>query len=821
MTTTSAVRAARLALARALTEAPGGGARELDEAERQLRAALQDAELSPEDPVATDGPAGWEVLSALADLARSRDRRSQAFGWLVRAVTSAPVGTEGALAEKALQLLEEDSSSAVAEDLPAPVADALWEAARDQRRDDVVVRLAARLALARGQVGVAGDMTRQRVSVGSPGDDEDLRAAEVASEVVDLLADGDDDQAELRLAGVRSEQAYPALTLAEALLHYARGRPDEALSRSANDTATGDLAAVPVLALLRLAANGSDARDDLLADAKSAAARMARGDPAGAAPVLLRSQVLLEGGREIELGRELLGTALKRLGGPPDDIPWWRIQERSRHDPYYDYFRIEVAAALDRRQEVVDRTARYDPSQTTYAQDARVSEIAADFADSPSEAAQHLRAAATAHRLADDRFSSVRCLREAVHLADDPAAVMDLVEALWSLSFVAQADVDSESLVAEGLDVMAAYEGHHAEEDLATACLMWGLLLSRRDAVTPDPGPPAMCWRPIPHLLLATLLDPQASYSWGHLAWACVEADLRWPAAWAASQAVQLLAEDDWLREALVVSQVNWSGELDDDLRKWLATGPKKAAEPGWVAVVEGLELLFAERPKEAAALVPSMDLDAAWAREIRVNAIVLGDSLEASKRELRTLADDVRKSGPPLDAAWLQLLLDPRAALDVVETATQESEASAAQLQELRALIDLVTSDGEIGGDRVQRALSRTARPYRILDDVHLRFPMLLAAHPNLAGLRATLSRLRQVALDLLASMDFSPRLDAEIDAGDIWCADANLATVVQQLLAVADHAQPEPALADAPELPGERTLHEAWACLVRTRTV
>jgi hypothetical protein len=808
------VRTARVRLARALI-GPDASSGEVDEAEMQLKLALAGAPLRPEpDSDGSVEPARWEVLEELASIAGVRGHRQREVDRLIEAVLAAPSEPASALADRVLLLLGDATAGGLVEGLPPAVSAQLWEAAHDLGRPDAVVRLAARVALARGHVSAASEVSRQRGSVASPG--TDLHAVTVVAAVLASLAEGDVDAAETQLSEVRDFVQEPSVVLAEALLHYARGDLQTALDLVDSRSAAGDLSTVAVISLLREGAAMSDPSDAFTA-ARNAATRAVRHDPSSGEPALLRAQVLLEAGVELDLGRELLGTALSRLESAQalDALPWWRVQERARTDDRYTYFRVEVAAARNQPEELLRLAGSYGAHGTTYLQDARLKELWAGRVDDQAEAARLLSSAAADYRQGSELSGAVRCLRVLVKREPGSRSALELTDALWASSFGTEAATGLE-YVNEGLQLLGALEGQHPQDSLARACLLWGLLLVRLDtlAVNEEHIRADERWRPLPHLLLAALLDPEAPYSWAHLAWACTDADLRWPAAWASRSALALMPEDSWLLETGVAAEINWGGAITDEaLLQWLRSVPEDIEPPGWVAAVQGYDLLLRGQAGAAAELVPAMDLDAWWAREIRVHSLALGQSLSDHLGDVRAMVDEADDRGSLLDAAWYALLFDVDRARELAERAAADGArppGTAVQLAE----IELVTSGAGSGLERLDAALRQTRRPWRLSEERSVRLPLLALTQDE--PMQAVLGAMVERASTLLEGLDPVPALTAELDANETWCNDSDLAELVRRVLERATFPDQEAGdLPAVPSLPGAATVAAAWKAL------
>lgn len=798
------VRAARLALARALAR-PGAGEDDLEEAERLL--LLIPVPTAPEDP----RTARWEILGCLAEIARLRGQSQREFESLARAVTVAPPAQVPAMADRLMTMLAGEGGERLVEGVPATVAAALWEAAHDPQRPDAVVQLVAKLALARGHVVAASEVSQQRSSVVSAS--PELQVANEAASALQRLRAGDLDAAESVLHRVRHLRDEPSVAMAEALLLYARGDVSAARDRAESSPGAGDLTAVAVIAMLHEAVTAGDAQA-LYKTARSAATRAARLAPSSADPGLLRAQVLLESGTELDLGRELLRKALrkiKHLG----DLPWWQVQDRVRDDDHFHYFMAEVAAARGDGDEVNRRAAAFAAQRTSFAQDARLRELWAGAAASPAEQAERLRAAATDFRRADDQPNEERCLRLAYERQPTSTYGLDLVETLWTLSFADPQD-QARSRVDEAKEVLLRLEGEHPTSSLGRACLLWGLLLTRADdlPIGERRERAERRWLPLPHLLVSALLAPEASYRWAHLSLALGEARLTWPATWASRRASELRPDDPWLQETRVVAEANWSGTVDTDQRVWLRARSSEPSDAGWASSLLALDLLAAGRAADAADLAPQMTFPAPWSHEIRVAALALGSSVEAALKEVYPLVDELAQHGDLLAAAWWALLVDPDWCRQLVD-AEREGGSSPFLARLVPAVFELVTQQGDEALDRLVRSLAQTARPSHLRDWALVRLPILVATLAPGSPLRATVTTLAAQAERLLHALPERPPLTVELDSDDARCHDPSLLALVRVLLDRADDVDRQQPPALPGHLPGAATLAAAWRAL------
>jgi hypothetical protein len=428
-----------------------------------------------------------------------------------------------------------------------------------------------------------------------------------------------------------------------------------------------------------------------------------------------------------------------------------------------------------------------------------------------------LRDAANDHRQASDLSSAVRCLRGAYEKQQDSTNGLELADALWALSFSVDEDADQVACVNEGLNLMGSLEGKHPEASLARTILLWGLLLARADTLTSATLRPDQRWRALPHLLLASMLEPDAPYSWAHLAWAFGDAELRWPALRAGRMAFTLLPDDDWVMETLLVSEVNWSARLTDELRSWMQHVSPEVVDPSWIAAISALDLLVRGRPPEAVELVPRIKSDAWWCQEVRTAALILGRSLAAASDDVKSLVDEAENRGQLLDAAWWALLADRDRSGSLAEKAAVDGTASFDQ-QAIQATIELIMSDGRSGLDRLLATIDRTCRPFGLRYNLALRLPLLVAAYRDHDLLQKKFRSLAVRSEERLHNFDPAPSLTAELEAEDSWCEDFRLAELVRWLLQRMDE---RPMSGDGPPqvpwLPGASSLAEGWNALKR----
>ena len=174
-----------------------------------------------------------------------------------------------------------------------------------------IVSLAAQLFILRGDPQPVASL------LADTRDDPSLTSARAVARSLELVDEGDFGAAINVLEESNASRREPAVASARALALYGAGRLDEALRSAASAPLTFETAAAQALFWLTRAANlpQSEEKDVAIAEAGSAASAAARTDPALGDGFLLRAQVDLEGSLDVEGGRRLLDTAVRKLGG--------------------------------------------------------------------------------------------------------------------------------------------------------------------------------------------------------------------------------------------------------------------------------------------------------------------------------------------------------------------------------------------------------------------------------------------------------------------------------------------------------------------------
>ena len=339
----------------------------LDEAEYQLRAALQEQ---------GDDPPDWRVHLYLGTVVDRAGRPpKEAFAEVISAVIGAPVSEAEAPAALALSMLNDPSARRWARKLDPDHVRTLLTCAQADEAPASMVSLAAQLSILRGDAAAVGSLLAASPSGEHATDPVIVRASTVAR-ALELVDQGDFDAALSLLAESDIPATEAGVPSTRAFALYGAGRLDEALETATAASATFDTAVVEALVWLRRAASDDDfARSDAIAEAARAASEAARIDPGLGDGLLLRAQVELEGGVDIDGGRRLLESALRKLEREPERSRLWRVQARVRDDDVFRYTTLEVAAACERHDELLGVGPEDLPfATTTRRQDASLAE---------------------------------------------------------------------------------------------------------------------------------------------------------------------------------------------------------------------------------------------------------------------------------------------------------------------------------------------------------------------------------------------------------------------------------------------------------------
>jgi tetratricopeptide (TPR) repeat protein len=772
-----ALRAARFRLAQVLAD----DAEARDEAREQFRLALG---------AAGDDPPDWRIHGDLGRLEQAADDQATALRHWLRAVGTAPDADVGEPAEHALALLDGVQGDAVDEVLADVDFGALRRRAGAADAPAPLVRLVTAALLRRGDAVGAFELFSGKPERGLPPDDNlstERRLAYVAS-----LVDADRWDDALAAMGPPNDAAGAAEAGLRGLLLYGADKPGEAweaLKRGERHRSF-DQAVLRCLILLRRAAEAplGEQRRELAIDALAAASDATQLGPTRPDTSLLRAEVMLEGGLDLNEGRRLLRRALWRLGDDLGSLSWWRAQERVRHDEVYAYFRIELAAAADRDDEVLARAAAATRVTTEFLQDGALSELEAGARQRRGDAADAILAYRTASNgflAAGARVRAVDALEQALELEGPGPAALDLVEQLVEVAMAGgQEGLDVESAVTRALGHLTAVDGVLTGPDAVRACFLTGVTLARR-AAERDARPPA-AWRPLPHLLVAALAEEGFEFRPANLAWALMQAHLWYAARYFGEQAFAATEPPNpWITETAIVTGCNWTGEVDDTTRSRLAAAE---LDKDWTESILGLGHLLAEDRARLCDEVDRMVRGDFWARLAQAHATARCGDPKAAIARFTAIVKDASAAG---DA---EAVLDAALMLGDLGTAREQLAAGigAAAISRCTAglwagLVDVL--DGVDGAAADFSVVARRAdRPLDLRSFGVVQIPSLLEIAPLRPGVAEVLERLRSDCLDALDRIPLDPPLDVELTHGWAGCADRDLQETVHRLLAAAE---------------------------------
>ncbi|MDD7937550.1 hypothetical protein PHK61_03845 [Actinomycetospora lutea] len=719
------VKEARVGLARCLA----AESRPTEAAEELRRALVEDGAV----------PAEWELLAELAALAAVDGRGLAArLSGLVDAMRHAPVAARDSLARTALAALDEDDASAEAIEGIEDIEDIKdIEDIEDIALDDLVstsdgsgtdiAHLAARLAVLRGDIDSAQRLLR---AVPALRQHPDLRGVAVTVQARDLVEslrpelarevlDGDVDHAGEPVDTVlRALSLYVETIDHRVVLDYIEGVPPRP-----------ELTVISVLALLRSAAAEPPGRGRraLVDRARRELTPVGREDRFRPEALLLRAQVLLEGTIDLEEGRRVLARALRHLGWNPNQLLWWRVQDRLRDDDVFDYFRVELAAANGVVWDAVDAATRTNGASLDQLQRAALYERWGDALESLGETADAARrhgAAIEAFTAAGRPDLALGSAREAARLDPAPAGSLALVELLWAASERSDG-AQAASLLREAMEELDRLDPHLIADDAPRACLLRGLVLARRDEEL------GRCtnWSALPYLLLAVLARPDEPRWAGHLAAALDRSGLHRAASAFGAAGRRDIETDPWMLETGLVTALDWRGSLDDEMHQLLvrlrSAGMFDAPDSRhWPETVVGIASVLSGDHETLARNVHEMVLDTPLARFHRACAILLTQGIGRARPHLEEVRRESRATGAHDLAAASGLVLDPDSVARDLDAGTRSGSVGPAVAAELRALA-VLASEGD-SHDRAQElceGVSDRCRPYglRELRNLHL----------------------------------------------------------------------------------------------------
>ncbi|MCA2218037.1 hypothetical protein [Jidongwangia harbinensis] len=769
MTGPPTVRTSRYELAKALMV---GGAND-EEADRQLTLALGEA---------GDQPPEWLLHLELGRLRRHHDPVGAVRNFLDATRTASQTDVEPA-AEEALAALVGVEDGSLRHILSDDDLAALRARARADDAPAALVRLVASLLMLRGDAAQGLDLLVANPTNALPSTDLQ-RMVDAAAYIRGLIADDQWQEAAELIAGDQWIATEPGLAADRALIYYALGREDRAAGELPDQATRFPEAVVRLLlALQRAALLAGAERREAFTDALDLAVAATQIASAGAEASLLRAQVLLEGALDLDEGRRLLRSALRRLRDDLDGIAWWRAQQKVRRDELYAYFRIEVAAALGDDKDVLARAATAGSTVTDYLQDGAIAELEGEIlekrGDIDGAADAHCRAA-RAFQSANDRTRAVDHLRTSLSQRPDQAAVCDLAELLWESSFPADVGGDADAAAIEEALTQLATVSEPATDELAVRlCFLTGLAVTRQAELTRNAG---RRWSGLPHLLVAALTGAEPAYRAAHAAWALQSVSLH-RAAW-------LFAEravgggpvtDAWLAETAIVMRFDWAGQLDArsrDMLELIQVGAWRDSLLAYDSLLRG----------DLEALQPMLDRDdltEPWMRQVRAYGVARCRGYAEAVPLFGEILKDCLATHNAITAGDCAVLLDN------IDTAREQTalavaagdlDRCAAALR--RALLKVLEGDLDAAAE-VSSRLEREFRPYLKRSYAHADLPTLIAEHaaatPELSDVLRRLRTTAEVAGD---DLEFDRPPTAELDAGCVGAPEPELDRVVGTLL-------------------------------------
>lgn len=785
MTSPPSVRSARVELARALADIPGGSSEAVD----QLRQAL----VAP-----ADRPADWEIHDQLGGLFVGSGDAAAALTEFVEAVLAAPRTAAAGPADRACALLDGASGTDAVNGLRPDVSVRLNEQL-DRVGSFATARLAARIAMIQGDPAAAGSIVNALTDA-DRARDQVLHRASISARAQVLIEESRADEAFLLLQEISGQADDPAVAALTAGCMYAMGRLDEALEVATGATSVELLTLVTLIWLRRAGESGiGGERAEYIDNALTAATAVAREDRRQAESLLLRAQVLLEGAVDLDEGRRLLTRALQRLE-PHEALSWWRLQERYRQDDVHRYFRLEIAVARESDPDVIALAESMTFLTTEYLQDGATRQYLAEAVLRRGEkgrAAELFQAAASDFDEAGDLPQAAVCLLRALTTSDGPEPVqqvLDTVERLWTSSFT-----DAEAAPALLGAATHLLERIDARVEVATAprtCLLYGLVCTRRMALAGG-DTDSQVWGPLPHLLLAAEAEPDASYSAAHLAGALNAAGLSLPALHYAETAFALEPDDVWLQEVVVSMRLNWFGRLDAgtiDLLTRMEWPPDndEQATSSWRDTILGYASLLGGDLNRMRDSVGRMSHDSQWGRWVRATATLRISGLDAARSMFEQVIVESRQEGRFATVPWAMMIIDPTSLRGEIDTSRNDRVIGPAEQRTLRALAELIETSGESGASELYEIMDRMVKPFELLDLAEANLLGLAEVHSRSAGFVATLRRLAATARATADQLVDPPTLAAEIESGWAWCADPDLEAAVALLLATLPRPEP-----------------------------
>jgi tetratricopeptide (TPR) repeat protein len=769
------MRAARLNLALALMNDP---TRRKD-AETELRLALAEPGEEPPD---------WRLHLYLGTLASDN---AAALSEYLAAVAAAPAADVGEPTSTALTVLGGNDGPSLASGLDAQDVRKLVEVAQRGNCPSETVKLAVQVLSLRGEI----DQTLPLLSATADSQiqgDPALRTAYTVNRALELVEHGDDQGALGLLAEQDLPSDEPSAATARALAFLGLGRFDEGLRMLADTAPTFDTAAVKALFWLRRAGESiEDERKAAITEADRAASEAARLDPSRGDGLLLRAQVTLEGTTNVESGRRLLGKAVHRLEGKPEQALFWRVQQRVRKDDLFRYMAFEVAAACGRGDELLAlQPAELPLKTTTWLQDALLAElvaVACRDAKLLDDAVEFFEAAVEYYDNAGEPDRTLKAQEALASIRPTVARSLRLAEQWWTASFRAdnKGRRGVSTAVERGVSVLDELDARAPDQESADriqGAYIRGLLLCRKQAgVSPTWRD---CWAPLPWLLIAAFHNPDHSYRATHLAVALDNVGLQRSALYFAERALSVDADDPWVQQWVIITRFNWFGTLDSDTSQLL----DRIDESEWGEAIRAYDAILHDDLVGMRKLAGRITFDALWAHELRANVVTRLEDVRAAEPLWRSLLDESQREEPAEHVTAITAALalhDAEASRQHIDAGIKSGNLSARLGRFFLGVVGLVT--GETGS--LERAVEYVRTAESAMDlrtQAYMLYPILSAtwedspqAMEQLAQLRKeTLARLGEILAEPL------PPLTIELDNGKVSSLDPALDQLTKRFL-------------------------------------
>ena len=280
--------------------------------------------------------------------------------------------------------------------------------------------------------------------------------------------------ADARDATLDAGPADSEAAVVRALALFCLGQADDALSLLDTVSVSRDAALAQAIIRLHKASLGGSHIDPVAVNAANEAAiTAARLDPSNPDVFLILAQVQLEGCIDVDEGRRLLASAVDRTtssrGRGVEQSRLLRLQVSARKgNSWFQYFYVEVAAALHADDQVLERAGYVDGAYTTFQQDAALDMLLADVhtrRGNIPEAAELFAKAAVSFDTSNDLTGAVAAARKAVTEEPSPEHVLSLADYVLRWSYGTDLTVDEINAELEpALQLVSAVDQEFSEE---------------------------------------------------------------------------------------------------------------------------------------------------------------------------------------------------------------------------------------------------------------------------------------------------------------------------------------------------------------------